>query len=342
VSALFAAAMLMVRSCGPDVPPAANPGVRLGVILGEAANAGRDKLTIVASETLRPLGAWLEQLLAESTGKEGKGIVPVDLEPLGSPDSYGGDRIFAELRLASEPADPKLDALAAAGHPVLRITLRDPGQVAQEFVRWEIATAIAGAVIGINPFDQPDVEDAKVKTRELVDAYEQSSSLDAPAATFEDDELAVFGGQAGADPAAILRTHLNAVEPGGYVGFLAYIERNPAHEAAVERMRLAIRDSRKVATVAGFGPRFLHSTGQAYKGGPAGGVFVTLTREPDPDLAVPGRRASFGTVQQAQAIGDDKVLEERGRQTIRVHLKTAAALDRLEQLIAAAAQDGVN
>jgi transaldolase/glucose-6-phosphate isomerase len=343
VAALFAAALPMVRSCGPDVPPSQNPGVRLGAILGEAAKSGRDKLTIVTSETLRPPGAWLEQLLAESTGKQGKGIVPVDLEPLGSPDSYGDDRVFAELRLASEPADAKLDALAAAGHPVLRISLREPMQVAQEFVRWEIATAIAGAVIGIDPFDQPDVEDAKVKTRELVDAYEQSGSLDVPAPTYEDADLAVFGGAAGADPAAILRAHLNAVAAGGYVGFLAYIERNPAHEAAVERMRIAVRDGRRVATVAGFGPRFLHSTGQAYKGGPAGGVFVTLTREPDPDLSVPGRRATFGTVQQAQAIGDDKVLEERGRHTIRVHLKTAAALDRLEQLIAAAAADtGVN
>lgn len=326
----------MTHACGPDVPPAANPGVRLGIVMGEAAKAGRDKLTIVADGALKPLGAWLEQLIAESTGKQERGIVPVDLEPLGDPISYGDDRIFVSLRLKDETEDPRLQAIEAAGHPVVRIVLADRMLIGQEFVRWEIATAIAGAVIGINPFDQPDVEDAKVKTRELVEAYQASGDLDLPSPQFEDAHLAIYGDAGAAEPEALLRQHFTAIGDGGYAGFLAYIERNEAHEAAIARMRVAVRDARRVATVAGFGPRFLHSTGQAYKGGPPGGVFLTITREPDPDLSVPGHRASFGTVQLAQAMGDDKVLVERGRTSLRVHLKTPEALARLEALVRAA------
>lgn len=327
VPAFFQATAPMVFACGADVPPAANPGVRLGVLLGEAAKAGRDKLTILGAPPLAPLGAWLEQLLAESTGKEGRGIVPVDLEPLGALEVYGKDRVFVQFALAGAAAGAdaaQLEALAAAGHPVVRITLDTPGQIGQEFFRWEVATAIAGAVIGIDPFDQPDVEDAKVATRRLVEAYEASGALDPEQPIAEDADFALYAakGQAlSGSPASLLADHFAALLPGDYAGFLAYVERNDVDTAALTKMRLAVRDKKHVATVAGFGPRFLHSTGQAYKGGSNSGVFLTITRDPEPDLAVPGRKASFGTIEIAQARGDTDVLAERGRRVLRLHLK---------------------
>jgi len=318
----------MVFSCGADAPPAHNPGVKLGVIIGEAAVSGRDKLTIVPSKSLVPFGAWLEQLLAESTGKQGKGIVPVDLEPLGTPESYGQDRLFVHFQLEGDDdaeLQTGLKALTDAGQPLVTITLARPELIGQEFYRWEVATAIAGAVIGIDPFDQPDVEDAKVATRKLVDAYEASGSLEPAKAAADGTDFSVFlAGEdefAPSDPAELLRLHFASLSPGDYAGFLAYVERNDEDAAAIAAMRTAVRDAKTVATVAGFGPRFLHSTGQAYKGGPATGVFLTITRDPEPDLAVPGRKASFGTVQIAQARGDTDVLASRGQRVMRVHLK---------------------
>jgi transaldolase / glucose-6-phosphate isomerase len=339
VADFFAKAAPMVQACGPDAPPAVNPGVHLGAIMGEAAVAGRDKLTILTTPELEPIGAWLEQLIAESTGKHGKGIVPVDVEPLAPAEDYGADRIFAVLSLAGD-VDADLDAhvaaLIAAGQPVVKIGLSDKELIGQEYFRWEVATAIAGAVIGIDPFDQPDVEDAKIKTRELVDAYEASGSLAPETAFHEDAEIAFFApGEhefAPSDPVEILRTHFASAEAGDYVGFLAYIERNDEHEASINRMREAVVEARGVATIAGFGPRFLHSTGQAYKGGPKSGIFLEITRTPDPDLAIPGKKASFGTVQIAQARGDLDVLADRGQRTLRVHLKTGDVA-KLEALV---------
>ena len=340
VEAFFATTQPMTQACGPDAPPGANPGFQLGAILGEAANAGRDKVTIMTSPALRPFGAWLEQLLAESTGKQGKGLVPVDLEPLLPVESYGQDRVFAVLTLAGD-VDAELaatvDGLAAAGQPVVRIGLAHKDQIGQEFFRWEIATAVAGAVIGIDPFDQPDVEDAKIKTRALVDAYEKTGQLDAEQPFAQSGTMAFYS--AGdtrfdaTDPLAILRAHLSSATAGDYVGFLAYVERDEQHEAAIADMREAVAEARGVATVAGFGPRFLHSTGQAYKGGPRSGVFVEITRDAKPDLAIPGHKASFGTVQLAQARGDLAVLGQRGQRALRVHLKDGdvAALTTLIQ-----------
>lgn len=325
IAAFYEAAEAMVFACGPDTPPAANPGVHLGVILGQAAKCGRDKLTILPSEGLKPFGAWLEQLIAESTGKQGKGIIPVDLEPAGQATSYGDDRLFVHFQLAGDPPEDKLDAVAAAGHPIVRITVADRALIGQEFVRWEVATAIAGAVIGIDPFDQPDVEDAKVATRKLVDAYEQSGSLEPETAACENEHFAIYT-QPGStypanEPIGYLRAHFSDLDPDDYEGFLAYIERNEANTAAITAMRVALRRSLHVATVLGFGPRFLHSTGQAYKGGPDEGSFLTITRDVEHDLAIPGRKASFGTVQLAQARGDMDVLASRGRAVMRVHLK---------------------
>ncbi len=326
VAGLFKTIAAMVNSVGADAPPAFNPGFQLGAIIGTAAVQGRNKLTLVPSPTLKPFGSWLEQLLAESTGKEGKGIVPIDLEPLGDPSVYGDDRLFVHLHLeGDEMADDhaKLDALRAAGQPIVTITLAEKAYIGQEFIRWEVATAVAGAIIGIDPFDQPDVEDAKIQTRQLIEAYEKSGQLEPETAFFEDGDFTFFAPDKvdGGDAAAILKAHFATAKPSDYAGFLAYIERNEAHEAGIESIRVRVRDAHKIATVAGFGPRFLHSTGQAYKGGPKNGIFLTITREPAQDIAIPGNRASFGTVQQAQARGDMDVLHSRGQRVLRVHLK---------------------
>jgi transaldolase/glucose-6-phosphate isomerase len=342
------ATAIMVRSCGPDVPPDENPGVQLGAIMGVAARAGRDKVTIVSSPGIHDLGAWLEQLIAESTGKQGKGIIPVDLEPLGAPAAYGNDRLFVHLRLETAPdaaQDAALAALQEAGHPVVRIAVRTIDQLGQEFFRWEMATAVAGALLGINPFDQPDVEASKIKTRELTDRYEKDGKLPAETAFFEGDGIALFADarnvaaleEATKSPSLVdyLAAHLGRVEADDYVALLAYIERNELHQDALRRIRTMLRDHHRVATCVGFGPRFLHSTGQAYKGGPNSGVFLQITCEDQLDLAVPGQTYTFGTVEAAQARGDFEVLAERGRRALRIHLgaHVAAGLTQLEAAI---------
>jgi transaldolase/glucose-6-phosphate isomerase len=321
----------MVRSCAASAPPVENPGVILGAILGVAAKAGRDKVTIIASPGVAALGAWLEQLLAESTGKLGHGVIPVDGEPLGAPAVYGADRVFVYLRLAADPEDTHVAALEAAGQPVVRITLADTMQLGQEFFRWEMATAVAGSIIGIDPFDQPDVEAQKIKTRELTAAYEKSGALPAETPFCHADGIPLFADptSAAALPttslADVLRAHLGRVGAGDYVALLAYIDRNPAHAKALQGMRRLIRDSTKAATCLGFGPRFLHSTGQAYKGGPNSGVFIQITCDDGTDLPVPGQKYSFGVVKAAQARGDFDVLAERGRRLLRVHLPADVA-----------------
>jgi transaldolase / glucose-6-phosphate isomerase len=330
VGSLLSATQTMVHACGADVPPADNPGVVLGTILGVAGKTGRDKVTIVASPGIADFGAWLEQLLAESTGKQGKGLIPVDAEPLGSADQYGQDRLFVYLRLTGEP-DPKQDqavaALEQAGHPVVRISVTGRYHIGQEFFRWEIATAVAGAILGINPFDQPDVEASKVKTRELTAAYEKTGELPPEAAFFARDGVALFAdpqnraafGSAGS-LTEYLAAHLKRLQAGDYCALLAYVERNKQHDDALQDIRRMIRDHKRVATCLGFGPRFLHSTGQAYKGGPNTGVFLQITCDEANDLAVPGQKYTFGIVKATAARGDFEVLAERGRRLLRVHL----------------------
>jgi transaldolase / glucose-6-phosphate isomerase len=328
-------AQLMVRSCAADAPPAENPGVRLGVALGVAAmQFGRDKVTLIAAPKLSGLGAWLEQLMAESTGKQGFGLVPVDREPLGKPGDYGSDRFFVFLEFAGTPSAGRngAAALAAAGHPVATITVPDEWHLGGEFFRWEIATAVAGAVIGINPFDQPDVEASKIKTRALTDAYEKEGSLPAETPIFSANGVALFADKRNAaalgahnDLDGYLKSHFAQVHAGDYVALLAYIERNDAHTEVLTGLREQIRDRTRAATCVGFGPRFLHSTGQAYKGGPNSGVFLQITCDDPQDLAVPGRKFTFGTVKAAQARGDLEVLQERGRRALRVHLRDVKA-----------------
>lgn len=334
VDRLVAAAQAMMRACGAESPPATNPGVQLGLALGVAAMMGRDKVTFNASPRFTDFGAWTQQLIAESTGKNGKAIIPIDFETLGPPEVYGSDRFFIDLRMASEASGTDAATLAAlekAGHPVVRIVMHTAEDIAQEFFRFEIATAVAGAVMKIHPFDQPDVEATKIKTRELIAAFEASGNLPSEVPVFSDDTFALYTdtknaealrkGGAAHTAESWLKAHFARLDSGDYTAILAYIARSPAHTEPLQALRLALRDRYKVATSVEFGPRFLHSTGQAYKGGPDSGVFLQVTADDRPDLAIPGQKASFGIIKAAQARGDFDVLAERGRRALRVHIK---------------------
>jgi transaldolase/glucose-6-phosphate isomerase len=319
----------MVKACAATVAAGDNPGVILGAILGAAANQGRDKVTIVASPGIHDLGAWLEQLLAESTGKIGKGIIPVDREDLGKPEVYGNDRVIAYLRLDPAPdaaQDAAIDALEKSGQPVVRIGLPDTYNLGQEFFRWEIATAAAGAIIGVNAFNQPDVEASKIETKKLTSEYAEKGHLPPETPFFEADGLKLYADDKntaalkGGSLVEILKKHLDRIKAGDYFGVLGYVPMNDANDKTMQSLRMGIRDKKKVATVLGFGPRFLHSTGQAYKGGPNSGVFLQITHDHANDIAVPDQKYTFGVVQAAQARGDFAVLAERGRRALRVHL----------------------
>ena len=337
--------LTMVDACAGTVPASKNPGGILGAVLGTLGRAGRNKVTLVTSPGIGDAGAWLEQLLAESTGKQGKGLIPVDRETLGTPDRYGQDRLFAYLRLESAPdaaQDRAVDALAKAGQPVVRISVTEPYALGQEFFRWEIATAVAGSVLGINPFDQPDVEASKIETRKLTEAYEKTGALPDERPFVEDGPVALF-----ADPAntlalqgsktlsSVLKQHLGRLGAGDYLGLLAYVPMTQENEEVLQSARMAVRDGKKVATCLGFGPRFLHSTGQAYKGGPNSGVFLQVTCDDPVQLPVPGQKYTFGVVKAAQARGDFEVLAARKRRALRVHLRGPldAALRKLREAI---------
>ena len=339
----------MVHACASAVPADENPGAILGAILGALQKSGRDKVTIFASPGISDLGAWLEQLLAESTGKEGKGLIPVDRESIGTPDVYGNDRVFVYMRLDSG-ADAKQDAgvatLEKAGQPVVRIQVANNYELGQEFFRWEIATAVAGSIIGINAFNQPDVEASKIETRKLTDEYEKSGSLPQETPFYEEKGFKLYSDDknasalkqaAGKDATLIsyLRAHMNRLKAGDYFAVLGYIERNEQNRTELQSIREAVRDKKRVATCLGFGPRFLHSTGQAYKGGPNSGVFLQITCDDAADLPVPGKKYTFGIVKAAQARGDFNVLTERGRRALRVHLTgdLTAGLTTLQQAV---------
>jgi len=326
---------VMAIACSSCLPVEKNPGAVLGLILGIAAKNKRDKVTLITSPGISDFGAWLEQLLAESTGKDGKGLIPVDREALGAPEVYGNDRVFAYIRLekgADAAQDNAVDAIAKAGHPVVRIALADTYDLGQEMFRWEIATAVAGSVIGINPFNQPDVEASKIATRKLTEEYEKTGSLPPESPILSDNGIQLFTDEknaaalasaAGGDQSLVgyLRAHLKRLGAGDYFALLAYVQMNQQHENTLGSMRIAIRDKKRVATCLGFGPRFLHSTGQAYKGGPNSGVFLQVTCDDAQDLPVPGQKFTFGAVKAAQARGDFQVLAERSRRALRVHLK---------------------
>jgi transaldolase / glucose-6-phosphate isomerase len=341
----------MVEACKPSTPVAENPGVMLGLIMGTAAKLGRDKITLITSPGIGDLGAWLEQLIAESTGKLSKGIIPVDREELGAPEVYGNDRIFAYVRLEGAPdaaQDAKVAALEKAGNPVVRIAVSDTHNLGQEFFRWEIATAVAGSIIRINAFNQPDVEASKIVTKQLTSEYESKGSLPPEKPIVEEAGFKLFtdeknaadlakaaGAGSGGALKSYLRAHLARIGAGDYFALLAYVEMNAEHESLLQTLRIAVRDRKHVATVLGFGPRFLHSTGQAYKGGPNSGVFLQITCDDAQDLPVPGQKYTFGVVKAAQARGDFQVLADRKRRALRVHLGSdvKAGLTKLTELV---------
>jgi transaldolase/glucose-6-phosphate isomerase len=353
VSRLIAGAEVMARRCGPDADTRRsgdvdrNPGLKLGIVLGELALNGRDKPTLLAPAALANFGAWMEQLIAESIGKQGKGIIPIEGETPGDPGVYGQDRVFIHLRCDETPdagIDAHADALARAGQPVVRIEWPDRYALGAEFYRWEFATAVMGAVLGVNPFDQPDVEESKIVTRRLATEYEKTGRLPDTDPLLQAEGLALYADSknqealGGADTvAACIKAFMKQVHDGDYFALLAFIERNDEHREALHSIRMLVRDRLKVATCVGFGPRFLHSTGQAHKGGPNSGVFLQITGNDPEDLPVPGQRYSFGTIKLAQARGDFEVLSARGRRLIRVHLRdVATGLATLRTLIESA------
>jgi len=341
----------MVRSCRPCVPPAEHPGARLGLALAMLARQGRDKVTLLCSPGLGPIGEWVEQLLAESTGKQGLGLVPIQGEPAGPPAVYGSDRVFVVQRLAGEDESPSraaIDALAAAGHPVIELELAERRQLGQLFFLWEMAVAVAAAEFGVNPFDQPAVEAGKTRTRELIEAMESGRPIAEEPPYLVEGGIRVYAAdrdRAALGPpttlAALLRAHLDRLVPGDYAALLAYVDPTADHLAPLQAIRVAVRDRRKVASCLCLGPAFQHAAGQLHKDGPASGLFVQITTGDSQDLPVPGRHISFGAVKAAQARGDLEALRECGRRVIRVHLEEAAAgLRRLQAVFVEALAEG--
>jgi len=333
VARLLGAAEEMAHACSASVPVDDNPGAVLGVIMGVAARKGRDKVTLVTSPGIAGVGVWVEQLLTASLGKGGGGLLAVDGEPVGPPAVYGTDRLFVYLRLETAvdaTQDAAVAALEAAGHPVVRIAVAEPYGLGAEFFRWQFATAVAGSVLGVNPFDQPDIEGSKVATRKLTSEFEKSGTMARETPYREGDGLILYTDARNArelDTAArektvvaALKAHFGRVKPSDYVALLPFIEMSPANEAELTGLRVLVRDKLKVATSVGFGPRYLHSSGQAYKGGANSGVFVMITADDAADVPVPNHKYTFGVVKAAQARGDFSVLAERGRRALRIHL----------------------
>jgi glucose-6-phosphate isomerase/transaldolase/glucose-6-phosphate isomerase len=311
VAALLNRGIEMAQACRPGIPPDQNPGAYLGAVMGILGRSGRDKVTIVASPTVNSFGLWAEQLLAESTGKEGKGLIPVAQEPPAAPDAYGNDRLFVYLRLegdANAESDKHVKALERAGQPVVRFALRDAYDLAGEFFRWEFATAIAGHYLGIHPFDQPNVQESKENTARVLDYVKTHGQLPRHEAS-----------ESGVDAL------LSQAGPGRYLAILAYATPSSQVDAAIKTLRKTLLVKYHLTTTAGYGPRYLHSTGQLHKGGPNSGLFLQLIEDMKPDVAIPGQPYTFGTLAQAQAVGDYQSLQARHRSVVRVRLGSRAA-----------------
>ncbi len=348
VRALLERAERMVHACACCVPSEDNPGVKLGVIMAEAARAGRDKVTFVASPEIETFGDWAEQLIAESTGKEGKGLVPVAGEELGEPASYGNDRLFVYLKLQpdgdhgakSRAIESRLGALESAGHPVVRIELGNKLDLGQEFFRWEVATATAGALLGINAFDQPNVQESKDNTNRLLAQFRAQGKLPEDAPLLKLDGIQLYGqdGQGAKSLEDYLSGFLSQARPGDYAALMAYLDRTTENTALLQSIRTGLRDHLRLATTLGYGPRFLHSTGQLHKGGPNNGLFIQITGDDARDLPIPGEPYTFSVLKQAQAIGDLQSLRSKQRRVVRLHLAgdVRGGLDRLSKLVDAA------
>ena len=317
----------MVSACKNEIPNE-NPGALLGTILGVAHANGRDKLTIFTSDDIYDVGAWLEQLIAESTGKEGVSIIPVDREFIQG--EYGDDRVFVYLRTKDSLESFAVEDLEKQGQPVIRIIFDEKMNLGQEFFRWEFATAVAGSIMKINPFNQPDVESAKIEAKELTNAYEETGTLPDETPFFEEGGIKLFSDEKNVSElnslveektlANYLKAHFSRIKENDYFALLAYIEMNAEHENLLQELRHFVLDTKKVATCLGFGPRFLHSTGQGYKGGANNGVFLQITSDDAVDFPVPDQKYTFGVVKSAQARGDFQVLVDRERRALRVHL----------------------
>ncbi len=319
--------LAMLAAAEPDgIAALANPAVALGLVMGACARSGRDKVTLIAPPELDAFGLWVEQLIAESTGKHGRGIVPIAGEPLGEPDVYGADRLFVRLRVpdaaGEEQRDDRVEVIRSTGAPVVEIDLPESKALGAEFMRWEIATAIAGALLDINPFDQPNVQQAKDATNGLLREFKTKGRLPvaAPDRTVNGVALTLSSAARAALPADGVEAVLTLLRPGDYFALLAYLGPDPALAAALQTLRREVRDRARVATMFGYGPRYLHSTGQLHKGGPDSGVFVLISATPGEDIAIPGEPFTFGTLEQAQAIGDFASLDAAGRRAIHVHL----------------------
>ena len=342
ISKFLAHAKEAEQTCSPVMPAEKNIALQLGAVLGECARAGRDKLTLVIGDEIDTLGLWIEQLVAESTGKEGKGVLPVASEKLGTVGNYGDDRLFVSISIgrASEEVRANLGALAGAGHPVVYRELADVYDLGAEFFTWEFATACAGWRLGINPFDQPNVQESKDATKELLNTFVNHGKLPDQNKLVSDDALAIYGEadqeQLSSDSTlAAIRSHLSTIKSGDYVALLNYVEETPEIDGEIQKIRLLLRDATKCATTIGYGPRFLHSTGQLHKGGPDSGVFFQITANDGVDFPVPGEPYTFSILKQAQALGDFRSLAARGRRAIRIDLgnDTVGGLKRLGQLI---------
>jgi RpiB/LacA/LacB family sugar-phosphate isomerase len=325
----------MLEACGREAAGPDNPGVRLGAALAAFARAGRDKVTLVFSDKIKPLGGWIEQLLAESLGKDGKGVIPVDGEPLGDPSVYGDDRLFVAVVVKGDTAhDAALAKLAAEGHPVIRLELRDLLDLGAEFFRWEVATAAAGAVLEVNPFDEPNVASAKEKTSELLALWRKTQRLPEWKPVAEADGLVLMtgGGDTVESLAAGLWGHLARAEAGDYLAIQAYLTPIKETSERLQELRVLLRDRLRLATTVGFGPRYLHSTGQLHKGGPPTGLFLQITGDDAEDIAIPAAGYGFSTLKAAQALGDLQALSDAGRRVARVHLKGKQG-PRLDKLV---------
>ena len=338
IAKLVQRAMIMEKACSFHTPVPENPGIVLGAAIGELALQGVDKLTFLVPDAISSLGLWLEQLIAESTGKEGVGILPVADEPPGDPSAYGNDRLFVSFFIkghADEALEKRVEGLKRARKPVIIIRLNDLFDLAQEFYRFEIATATAGRVLGINPFDQPNVQESKDMTNRLLEEVRLTGKVTEQEPTAKEGSLLFYGGEAGKDGRALLESFFAGARPSGYLSFQAYLTETPSTTKALQDMRAAVRDSLGLATTLGYGPRFLHSTGQFHKGGPNTGLFLQLTADDTEDAAIPGTNYTFGALKRAQAIGDMEALRQHGRRIMRVHLggDVAQGLSQLSALL---------
>jgi transaldolase / glucose-6-phosphate isomerase len=330
---LLGRAQEMADSCKPEVPLAQNPGMLLGVLLAEHALRGRDKLTLVLPDETISFGYWVEQLVAESTGKFGQGVLPVESEPLAGPDAYDDDRVFAYTRLKGQKnagLDAGVTAIEDAGFPVIRIEMDDAYDIGKEYFRWEMAASAACALLGVNAFDQPNVQESKDLTKSVLQTYEQTGSLPVEAPILSDDGISIYcdstikaeldAMKSGASVESYINAFVDLYQPGNYFALMAFISPSEATDTAFGEMRKSLRDRFKTATTLGYGPRFLHSTGQFHKGGPNNGIFIQFTADNIEPLRIPAVDYSFSTLKSAQALGDASALKAKGRPFLRIHL----------------------